>query len=243
MHASSTDEKRRGDWWKPIVLIGALLTVFALAKIFGIGDRLAELRHWIATLGNWGPVVFLLLYIVAVVAAIPGSAVTVAAGALFGSWLGIILVSAGSTIGAGLCFLIARFFAREAVIRWISSNERFQKLDRLTEQHGAVIVALTRLVPLFPFNLLNYGFGLTRVPFGIYLFWSWLCMLPGTALYVIGTDAFVRGLSEGKAPWGLLVTVIGVLILLGGLTYLARKRLKEKEKNTDESLSGSSAER
>ncbi len=211
--------------------MAALVLVFILARTFGIGDRLDELRGWIKGLGAWGPAVFVLLYIAAVVAAIPGSAVTVAAGALFGSAAGIILVSIGSTIGAGFCFLIARFFARNAVAKWLSSNEKFRKLDQMTEQHGAIIVALTRLVPIFPFNLLNYGFGLTKIPFRTYLFWSWLCMLPATAIFVIGTDAFVKGVSEGKVPWGLIALVAGVTVLLGFLVQSARKRLREKNLN------------
>ncbi len=75
----------------------------------------------------------------------------------------------------------------------------------MTEKHGAIIVAVTRLVPLFPFNLLNYGFGLTRVPFWTYLFWSWLCMLPGTIAYLVGTDAVILAVTTGELPgppWG-----------------------------------------
>jgi uncharacterized membrane protein YdjX (TVP38/TMEM64 family) len=229
MNSSNEKSQNKKDWWRPVVLIAALIVIFILARIFGIGERLGELRTWITTLGGWGPVVFLLLYIAAVVAAIPGAAITVAAGALFGSIVGVILVSIGSTIGAGLCFLIARFFARGAVTRWTSSNEKFQKLDRLTEEHGAIIVAITRLVPLFPFNLLNYGFGLTKVPFYTYLLWSWICMLPGTALYVVGADAFAKGLSEGRVPWGLIGAVTVVAILLGVLVNQARKKLQDKE--------------
>ncbi|PIX86577.1 MAG: hypothetical protein COZ32_02575, partial [Nitrospirae bacterium CG_4_10_14_3_um_filter_53_41] len=90
-------------------------------------------------------------------------------------------------------------------------------------------VALTRLVPLFPFNLLNYGFGLTKIPFKTYLFWSWLCMLPATVLFVIGTDAIVKGVSEGKIPWGLIALAAGAAVLLGFLVQSARKRLQEKK--------------
>ncbi|PIS36022.1 MAG: hypothetical protein COT35_13375 [Nitrospirae bacterium CG08_land_8_20_14_0_20_52_24] len=229
MNSLNKGKSKAKAWWKPVVLMGALVLVVMLARIFGIGDRLGDLRGWIRGLGAWGPAVFVLLYIAAVVAAIPGSAITVAAGALFGSAAGIILVSLGSTIGAGLCFLIARFFARDAAAKWLSSNEKFRKLDQMTEQHGAIIVALTRLVPLFPFNLLNYGFGLTKIPFKTYLFWSWLCMLPATVLFVIGTDAIVKGVSEGKIPWGLIALAAGAAVLLGFLVQSARKRLQEKK--------------
>lgn len=221
-------EKTRG-WWKPVVLLAAIVTVFLLAKVLGLGERLADLRNWIDALGAWGPMVFVLLYAAAVVAALPGSALTVAAGALFGSLLGIVVVSAASTLGASLSFLVARYFARDATARWLSKNEKFRRLDQLTEEHGAIIVALTRLVPLFPFNLLNYGFGLTRVPFWTYVFWSWLCMLPGTVLYVVGADAFMKGLTRGGVPWVLVAAVGGAAVVLVFLVRHARRKLKEKE--------------
>jgi len=170
-----------------------------------------------------------LLYIAAVVAGIPGSAITIAAGALFGSVLGVILVSIGSTVGASLAFLIARYFARDAVARWAQSKPKFSQLDRLTREHGEIIVAITRLVPLFPFNLLNYGFGLTGVPFWTYVFWSWLCMLPGTVLYVVGADAITTAIAEGRAPWVLIVILAAVIAILALLVRYAKRKLRTKE--------------
>jgi uncharacterized membrane protein YdjX (TVP38/TMEM64 family) len=226
-----TSEKRtRSGWWRPVLLIGILIVVIVLARVFGVGERLGALRDWIESLGGWGPLVFVLLYIIAVVAALPGSALTVAAGALFGSVVGVILVSIASTVGASLCFLIARYFARDAVARSLSTKEKFRRLDHLTEEHGAMIVALTRLVPIFPFNLLNYGFGLTKVRFWTYVFWSWLCMIPGTILYVVGADAFTKGIAEGRVPWGLIGGVVAAGIVLAVLIRYARRRLREKEK-------------
>jgi pyruvate/2-oxoglutarate dehydrogenase complex dihydrolipoamide dehydrogenase (E3) component/uncharacterized membrane protein YdjX (TVP38/TMEM64 family) len=170
-------------------------------------------------------VVFLVIYIIAVVAAVPGSALTIAAGALFGSVAGTIMVSIGATIGASLAFLISRYFARQSMVNWLGSNEKFQRLDRLTEEQGAVIVALTRLIPIFPFNLLNYGFGLTSVPFWTYVFWSWLCMLPVTVLYVVGADALTQALARGQVPWFLVAAFLAVLVLLVIIVRLARRRL------------------
>ena len=107
-----------------------------------------------------------------------------------------------------------------------------QKYRPLLLFTGAIIVALTRLVPLFPFNLLNYAFGLTRVPFWTYVFWTWLCIIPGTVLYVVGAGALFKGLEEGRVPWGLVLTFVGALIFLAILVRLARQRLRAKEKES-----------
>lgn len=211
------------------LLVLALTTALVLAKVFGVGERIGELRGWIEALGPWGPLVFLLLYVIAVVFMMPASALTLAAGALFGSVLGVVVVSGASTLGAALSFLISRYFARDATSDWLSKSEKFRQLDQLTEKHGAIMVALTRLVPLFPFSLLNYGFGLTRVPFKTYLFWSWLCMLPGTLLYVVGADALTKGLAQGKVPWPLVAGVAVAALILTVLVRLAQRKLADKE--------------
>ena len=222
----------RGGRWRPLLLLGALVAMLLVARALHLGDRLADLRSWIEGLGPWGPLVFLLLYVAAVVAAVPGSALTVAAGALFGSVLGVALVSVGATLGASLSFLIARYFAREGTAQWLSRSDKFRRLDELTQRRGPIIVALTRLVPIFPFNLLNYGFGLTRVPFWTYVFWSWLCMLPGTAVYVVGGDAFTRGASSGGVPRELIAALIVAASLLILLVRFARKKLQDEESDS-----------
>ena len=219
---------KKGGWWRPVVLVAALIAILVLARVFGIGEKLGALRGWIESLGPWGPLVFLLIYIAAVVAALPRAAITVAAGALFGSVVGVILVSIGATVGASLAFLISRYFARDVVANWLSKNEKFQKLDKLTEEHGAIMVALTRLMPIFPFNLLNYGFGLTRVPFWTYVFWSWLCMLPGTALYGGGGRGY-HGPGQGAGPLGADWRGIGVAVVLAILVTVAKRKLQAKE--------------
>lgn len=219
--------------WRPIALPLVVVLVLVLARLLGVGERLAELREWIASLGPWGPFAFVLLYAVAVVAAIPGSALTLGAGALFGSVVGIVVVSIGSTLGASCSFLLGRHFARRPVAGWVSKSEKFRKLDQLTADHGAIIVALTRLVPLMPFNLLNYGFGLTRVPFRTYVFWSWLCMLPGTVLYVVGADAVTQGISRGTVPWVLIGLTAGAALALAILVRYAGRKLKAKRANME----------
>ena len=215
------------DLWRPVALLTFVIAIIILARIFGWGERLGELRQWIQSLGAWGPLVFVLLYILATVAALPGVVLSVIGGAIFGSVSSVILVSIASTLGASLAFLIARYFAREAIARWLSGNEKFKHLDEMTERHGAIIVAIVRLIPLFPFDLLNYGFGLTRVPFRTYVFWSWLCMLPGTVLYIVGADAVTKAITTGGVPWLLIIVVIATAAFLALLIRYAYRILKK----------------
>jgi pyruvate/2-oxoglutarate dehydrogenase complex dihydrolipoamide dehydrogenase (E3) component/uncharacterized membrane protein YdjX (TVP38/TMEM64 family) len=234
--------EKKVAWWRPVLLLTVIVTLLIMARMLGLGEKLGALREWIGTLGAWGPLVFMAIYVTATLAAIPGSALTIAGGALFGSFWGVIVTLHAAVLGASLAFLVSRYFAREAVVRWLESNEKFQKLDKLTEEHGAIIVALTRLVPIFPFNLLNYGFGLTKVPFWTYVFWSWLCMLPGSILYVVGSDAAFTALAHGEIPWalvGVLLVVIGVLTVL---VRSARQKLQVKESAAKAAADRSSGE-
>ncbi len=216
------------SWVKAVVLVVVIIALVLLSRWLGLGKRLAELQSWIKSIGFWGPAVFVIIYAGTTVAAVPGSAMSIIAGSIFGSVVGLISVSIGSTLGASLAFLAARYFARDAIVQWLGKKEKFRKLDDLTEKHGAIIVAITRLVPLFPFTLLNYGFGLTKVPFKTYVFWSWLCMLPGTVLYVIGSDAVTKAITMGRIPWVLVGILILAIILIVFLVRYAKSMLKEE---------------
>jgi len=214
-------------WIIPILALIALVAIIALARYFHFDEKLIEIKDWIAGQGVWAPVLFIGLYIIATVAALPGSVLTIAAGALFGSVVGVITVIIGATIGASLSFLIARYVAKDAISKLLEKNEKFQKLNKLTEKNGDIIVAITRLVPIFPFNLLNYGFGLTSVPFWTYVIWSAICMLPGTILFVVGTDAVTTAINQGEIPWVLVIVVLIVIALITFIVKKAKARLKE----------------
>jgi uncharacterized membrane protein YdjX (TVP38/TMEM64 family) len=219
----------RKAWWKAVVLVLAVGLLLVAARALHLDAKLGGLDDWIKSLGAFGPLAFILIYIAATVAMIPGTVLTAGAGVLFGSALGVVCVSVASTLGASFCFLIARYFARDTVAGWLSGRKGFQRLDRLTERQGWVIVAVTRLVPLFPFNLLNYGFGLTRVRFWTYALGSWAFMLPGTILYVVGGDAIKTAIKEGRMPWGLAGVVVSIVVVLAIVGRSAQRRLKQVE--------------
>ena len=234
MNENNQKNERLKDWWKPVVLIIVIVTLFVIMNLYGFGQDIEELQHWIQAQGVWGPVAFFIIYLGAVIATIPGTIFGVIAGGLFGSLVGVILISVSSTVGASICFLIARYFARDTVARWLSKNKTMKRLDELTENQGMMIVGLTRLIPLFPFTLLNYGFGLTKVSFKTYVFWSWLCMLPGTIIVVVGTDALTQGLTQGRVPWELLGVLFVTIFALALIVWYSRRRLNKKRKNQEQ---------
>ncbi len=196
-----------------LIVAGGLIALFAAFRLCGIdGSWFSEEN--IRSFGPMAPLVFTAMFSVAVILAVPGGPITLLAGSLFGVIQGTIVVSAGSTIGAMAAFLIARYAARDQVARWLADNPRFLKLDEMIRKKGFIVVAVVRLIPLFPFNLVNYGMGLTSVSFGYYLFMSWLCMLPGTILYVAGGDVFKRALTGGEVPWLAISLCCAIAICL-----------------------------
>ncbi len=220
--------------WRPLIVISLVVAVTWIVQPARIVGEIAEFREWIDGLGPWRIPMFLAIYVLAAVAIVPAALLKVAAGGLFGSVLGLIIASIGSTLGAAACFIIARYVASGSLVQRMKQGKRFRKLDALTERHGAVIVALVRLVPILPGNLVNYAFGLTRVPLGIFVFWSWLCMLPGTVVLVVGTDAFVQGFGEDRIPWGLIAIVAGALVLMVVSMRKAHLSFKAKQGRRDE---------
>jgi uncharacterized membrane protein YdjX (TVP38/TMEM64 family) len=217
------------DWWKPVLLIIVIAVLFAVVNYSGMGAKLGTIQDWMPSLGIWGPVAFFFIYLGLVLLTFPGIILGPLAGLLFGSVVGVVLISIASTVGAGLAFLIARYFARDAVARWLSRNQTMRRFDDLTEKQGVFFVAITRLVPLFPFTLLNYGFGLTKVSFRTYLFWSWLCMLPWTVVFVVGADAILQWFSKGTVPWILVGVVAFTVVCLGIIVWYVRRHVFTKE--------------
>lgn len=219
------------SWPRRLILLGVLL---ALAVAFAIFDVRAGLRGalaWIEGLGVWGPVLFVLIYILATVLFLPGSALTLGAGALFGVGWGSVFVSIGSVLGATAAFLVGRYFARDWVAQKVAGHAAFAAIDRAVAAEGWKIVGLTRLSPAFPYSLLNYAFGLTQVRLRDYVLASWIGMMPGTVMYVyIGSLARVAG-DRQRTPgeWALLglglAATIAVTVVI---TRIARAALARR---------------
>ena len=213
--------------WRAIGLLIVIGVVFSVGLAYReqLEPALAWLEQHIEALGPWGPLAYVLIYIVWSLAGLPGSLITIAGGSIFESQpvIALVSVSLGSTMGAAACFLVARRFARESVRSWVMQREAFARLDRATQTHGVWVVAITRLLPIFPYNLLNYGFGLTRVGFWKYLVVSWACMLPATAMYVLGVTGALGAIRAGRVPWPIVGGFAVALIVMLTAAVVAKR--------------------
>jgi uncharacterized membrane protein YdjX (TVP38/TMEM64 family) len=219
-------------------LIAAALLIVALvaaALLFDLQRAMHDALAWISGLGTLGLILFIGLYCLACVLSFPGSILTLGAGAVFGIITGFIAVSVGSTLGATCAFLIGRYLARDLVTGRIADNEKFKAVDEAVGSEGWKIVLLTRLSPVFPFNLLNYAFGLTKVSLRHYVFASWLGMIPGTVMYVYigslaGNLAGLGGPGRTRTTeeWGLYgIGLLATLIVTVFVTRLAKRALSD----------------
>ncbi|AFY65116.1 SNARE associated Golgi protein-like protein [Geitlerinema sp. PCC 7407] len=219
------------------------LWMSAIAQLSPLADLSGLLRDalaWIDGLGPMGAIAFIGLYIVATVAFLPGSVLTLGAGVVFGLLAGTLYVLVGATLGAIAAFWVGRYLARDWVARKIAQNPRFRAIDEAIGREGLKIVILTRLSPVFPFNLLNYSLGLTQVSLRDYCL-GFVGMIPGTLLYVyLGSLAgSLATLGSGETPgnpaleWTL--RIVGFLATLGVTLYitrLARQALQTKISET-----------
>ena len=213
------DAMRR--WARPALILALLVAGVVATRALGLGDlirleNVARLKQWIEGFGALAPVVFIAGYVLAVVFFVPGLPITVLGGVAFGPVRGTLYVWIAATIGAALAFLVARYAVRSTVERWVRASPRLARLDDQTAEHGWRIVMLTRLVPLFPFNLQNYAYGLTRIGFWPYAITSSICMLPGTAAFTFAGGALSEGRGDVRRTLGYLA-VAGVLLVLVSL--------------------------
>lgn len=203
---------------------------------FNPQELLRNALQWIDDLGAIAPIAFILIYIIATVAFLPGSILTLGAGVVFGIVQGSIYVFVGATIGATLAFLVGRYLARGWISKKIAGNQKFSAIDRAVGNEGLKIVLLTRLSPIFPFNLLNYGLGVTGVSLRDYVLGS-VGMIPGTVMYVYigslaGSIATIGGETQPDAnpvaQWAIrIIGFVATVAVTLYVTKIARKALDE----------------
>jgi uncharacterized membrane protein YdjX (TVP38/TMEM64 family) len=217
-----------------LTFIGFLLSAMpASAQIaapssgFNLQIFLKSALEWIESLGAIAPLAFIGIYIISTIAFLPASLLTLGAGIVFGVWLGSLYVFIGATLGAIAAFLVGRYLARDWAAKKIAGNDKFNAIDRAVGKEGLKIVLLTRLSPLFPFNLLNYAFGLTGVSIQDYIIGS-VGMIPGTLMYVYigslaGNIALIGTANQPTNPtlqWS--IQIIGFIATVAVTIYVNR---------------------
>ncbi|MGO9452003.1 MAG: TVP38/TMEM64 family protein [Candidatus Binataceae bacterium] len=218
-----------------LLLVAAAIIILIVAGR-RLGGELTSALNAISALGPAAPIAFIAIYILACVLFIPGSILTIGAGVIFGVVRGSIYVSIASTAGATAAFVIGRYFAREMVARRIAGNPRFRAIDDAVAREGWKIVILTRLSPVFPFNLLNYAYGLTRVRLRDYVIASWVGMMPGTVMFVYigslsGDLARAASGTAGQPSGKWVLNAIGFIATVAVAVYATRigsRALKER---------------
>ncbi len=224
-------------YWKLIVFAALVALVLVLDHIYGWsdylrgGDGLALLRAAVREDLLRAAALYCVLTVVGcVVLSLPGVTFAVIAGVLFGPWLGTALCLIATTLGAIAAFLAGRFFLKDAIEPLVKKNALLNRL--LFEDAGRsdiVLLMITRLVPLFPYNLQNFAYGVTDISLGAYSLYTFLFMIPGVALFTVGSV----GLTAGSGRWGYLAAAAGLLVLVVILAWAVKRRFldrQEKEK-------------
>jgi uncharacterized membrane protein YdjX (TVP38/TMEM64 family) len=217
----------RGRWWRPVVIIAAIAAGVAIAWRLGVFDVLSvenvdRLDDWFASLGIWAPLVFILLWIAACVFFLPGLPISIAGGLIFGAVWGTVYTTIGANVGAAAAFLIARYAARGMVERRVADSATLRRIDDGVASNGWRMLMVTRLVPVFPFNIQNYVYGLTDIRFGTYVAVNVICMLPGTIAYNFAAGSIRTG-DFGRTLWYLGIAAI-FFVLLSLLPGWLRRR-------------------
>jgi len=207
------------DYLKLFVLIGIVLAAVLVARLTPLGDQLT-VDNVLAVLDRLrshplAPVIFVVAYIAATALALPGSALTLAGGVVFGFWFGALLNTIAANIGANIAFLISRSLGRDGIERLV--GKRLQGLNNATRQDGFFGLLILRLVPLVPFNALNFGSGLTALSWRDYTMATLIGILPGTLVYTFFADALIQG--SARARW----IATGMLVALSLIPIIARK--------------------
>ncbi len=189
-------------------------------------ERINQLSNWINSFGLLAPIVYILVYIVSTILFLPAIPITLLGGVIFGPLMGSIYVSIASTSGAIISFLIARNLGRDYVKQKLGNLDLFQRIDDGVSNQGWKMVAITRLVPLFPFNAQNYIYGLTSVSLTTYSIVSWVCMLPATFAYVFLSGSVVAGQGDILKT----VTYLGVAVALILSMSMVSRLIVKKQK-------------
>ena len=233
----STEKKKGGGLIKIIIVVVVIVGVFLTLRFTGVLERLSltaenltNIQNMIQGWGVVGYIGFLIIYALAAVFFIPALIFAIAAGVAFGPVVGGLMALLGGTVGAALAFLVARYFARNMIVEKFGSSPMFNKIDEGIKKNGVSFLILTRLVPVFPYNVQNYIYGLTPIKFWTYTLVSLITMAPGAFIYAYLAGTIFTTLAAGEQPnfVSLLLqfAAAGVVLFLVSLIpkFIAKKK-------------------
>lgn len=188
---------------------------------------ISRIQQFFKGFGFWGYLIFIFLFTAGCIFMIPGSIFIITAGIVFGPIIGFIVALIGQSLGATMTFLIGKYLARGIIEDKVSNNQIFKKIDDGVEENGTSFLILTRLVPVFPYFLQNYAYGLTKIKLSKYIIVSVICMLPGTFIIsYMGNEIVINGFSRELI---IKFTLIGISIFL--ISLIVKKLFKKRNKN------------
>ena len=214
--------------------VAALVAMVVLVRVLPVDEWLRQVQDRAREMGALGGLVYGLVYVVCALLLVPGSVLTLGAGAVFGLGWGLVIVFTAANVAAALAFLIARHLARTRVEAMARKHARFGAIEAAIREEGWKVVALLRLSPVVPFSVSNYLYGLAPVDFGPYMLASAAGMLPGTLLYVylgVAGSAAAGGRTRSPLEWALLAA--GLLATLAVTVVLTRKARQHLAKRAD----------
>lgn len=214
-------EKKGKPWVKLIIVAAVLAVAFVAANHFGLFDMFREgsfrdqvirLDEFFTGLGAWAPLMFVVVWIVACVFFLPGLPVSIAGGLIFGAVWGSVWSTVGANLGAAVAFLVGRYAARDMVAAWVEKNRALKKIDDGVRKQGWRMLLITRLVPIFPFSIQNYVYGLTNIKFSTYVLVTLPSMIPATIAFSFAAGSAREVVLQGGQPEAVKKTIIYLAI-------------------------------
>lgn len=223
---SVTVSRRRGRW--PLAVAGLFLIAMVVAsRAIDLSRHVETAQAWTAALGILAPAAFVVVYVAATLVGAPGTPFTLLSPFLFGPLTAFVVMVVASSASAAAGFLIARYLARDAFTERLGETDGFSRLARLVAAHDWIVIPFLRIVPVAPFAIVNYSFGLTGISFWRYALWTELAMVPMNALLILGADVFYVAAVRGTVSGPVVAAAAVAAALVAGLVAIGlRKRAR-----------------
>ncbi len=202
---------------------GAALALLATGRVVDVAQYSGAVQRWVESLGPLGPTGYIVFYVAATLVGVPSMPFSLLAPILFGVRTALAVMLVGSTMSAAFGFIIARYVARDAIEAWLTRRPTVARVATLVERHDWMLIPVLRIIPIAPFVVVNYSFGLTRIRFWRYLAWSALGMVPPNVALVMGGHIFHDAIVKGMVSWPVVVAATAAAALVLTLAVVGRR--------------------